>query len=264
MIAYVVRRVLFAISLLLGISFASFAAFGLSLDHTYPLLLGGEKGLEQRRLLQVKYHLTAPIFERYWHWLQGLFTHGFGTTVMPVDGPAVAGNLSGTDINPLVWQATAVTAQLVAVSLVVVVLVSAGTGALAAQRPGGAVDLALRVLGYVTWSVPTFVIGIVLLQWFGKTSRLGRRAAASGRGSATWRCLWRRSRSASSASTAATCARRCSSRSASSTPWWRARRACRSARSCSGTRCGTRWPRSSAFSPSSWERSSAHGRRRRQ
>ena len=38
MIAYVVRRVLFGISLLLGISFASFAAFGLSLDPTYPLV----------------------------------------------------------------------------------------------------------------------------------------------------------------------------------------------------------------------------------
>jgi peptide/nickel transport system permease protein len=172
-IVYVVRRILFAMSLLLGISFGAFAAFGLSLDPTYPLLLGGEEGLHQRHLLQVHYHLTDPIVVRYLHWLHGLVTHGFGTTVLPTYGRVSTGGLAGSDIDPLVWHAAAVTAQLVAVSLLVVVAGSAVVGAVAARRPSGVVDLTLRTFAYVTWSVPTFVIGIELLQWFGGPSSFG-------------------------------------------------------------------------------------------
>ncbi len=62
------------------------------------------------------------------------------------------------------------TAQLVAVSLVVVLL-SVLVGTVSARLPGSPLDLVLRGFAYVSWSVPTFVIGIELLVWLDRDRR---------------------------------------------------------------------------------------------
>ena len=168
MITYLLRRFVLAVTSVVAISFAGFVAFGLSLDPTYPLILQGRHS-PLRVSLQHQYHLTDPILVRYWLWVKGLFVHGFGTTVMPTFGSGGTGQ--GDVIGPAVWSAAAVTAQLVAVSLVVVVLLSVVVGTISARRPGSPLDFGLRGLAYVTWSVPTFVVGIELLAWLDPNGR---------------------------------------------------------------------------------------------
>jgi peptide/nickel transport system permease protein len=182
MIGYLVRRIALAASSVVAISFAGFVAFGLSLDPTYPLILQGRHS-PLRVALQHQYHLTDPILVRYWLWVKGLFVHGFGTTVMPTTGPAGSAS-PGDVIGPQVWSAAAVTAQLVAVSLVVVVLLSAAIGTISARAPGSPLDLVLRAFAYVSWSVPTFVIGIELLVWLDHDRRYS--VGAPGGGFVRW------------------------------------------------------------------------------
>jgi glutathione transport system permease protein len=159
MVAYLLRRLLLGVSIVWAISFGAFVSFGLSFDPTYPLILGGRNN-PQRLALIAEYHLHDPILERYWLWLTGLFRHGFGTTVL---GPRGYG--AGVEIGPAVWSAASVTAQLIATSLVLVVVGSIVVGVIGARWPRTALDVGLRLLAYAAWSMPAFLVGVLLVRW---------------------------------------------------------------------------------------------------
>lgn len=147
MIANLVRRTLFTASLVVAVSFASFFAFGISLDPTWRMVLNPDQ--TSRRALQAKYHLTDPILERYGRWVTRLPSDGFGTTVM-----------SNAPIGRLVWRAAGNTAQLIGVAIAVSLLMSVALGAWTAMRQTPLTAL-VRLLSLVAWATPSFVIGAI-------------------------------------------------------------------------------------------------------
>ena len=161
MLGYLARRLAYAASLVAATSFGAFVAFGSSFDPTYSIILQGRHS-PQRVALQHQFHLTDPILVRYWLWVKGLVHHGFGTTVMG----GFPGS-PGTPIGQPLWSALAVTAQLLATSLVLVVVFSVLVGTVSARRPGSALDVGVRIVAYVSWSLPTFLVGVLLLRWLG-------------------------------------------------------------------------------------------------
>jgi peptide/nickel transport system permease protein len=162
---YLLRRLASAVSTVAVVSFVAFTLFGHSLDPTYPLVLNPDQ--TRRHALQKQYHLTDPILERYWLWVKALPTDGFGTTVF---GSARIGSAApGNDIGPSVWSSAIVSGQLVAVSMVVVLLGSVVLGTLAAYRPRGSLDVVLRLLTYLSVSLPAFLVATLLIRWLGPT-----------------------------------------------------------------------------------------------
>jgi peptide/nickel transport system permease protein len=156
--SYLLRRLLLAISTVVAVSFASFVAFGLALDPTYPMILGPPA---PRHLVQQYYHLTDPILSRYWRWVTDFFHHGFGTTVGSASGspPTI---VEGRPIGPELWSAAKITAELVGASMVLVIVFSALLGVVSARRPGSKADVGARLVTYVSWSIPTFLLGDLL------------------------------------------------------------------------------------------------------
>lgn len=154
--SFLLRRLLLAVSTVVAVSIGSFVAFGVSLDPTYPMILGPPA---ERHAVQVYYHLTDPILSRYWRWVTGFVHHGFGTTVLASasGSPPTAG--PGRPIGPELWSAAKMTAQLVGASMLIVTVFSVLLGVLSARRPGSKVDVGARFVTYLTWSVPTFLIG---------------------------------------------------------------------------------------------------------
>jgi peptide/nickel transport system permease protein len=166
MLPYAVRRLALVVSIVWAISFGAFVSFGLSFDPTFPYALDtSAQGREYRRQLIAQFHLHDPILTRYWLWFEGLFTHGFGTTVLGGLGREFPSN----QIGPTILSAASVTAQLVATSLVLVVTGSVLVGAFGARRPGTALDSLLRLLAYAAWSMPTFLVGVLVARWLGPT-----------------------------------------------------------------------------------------------
>jgi peptide/nickel transport system permease protein len=164
MLAFAVRRVVLVVSIVWAISFGAFVSFGLSFDPTYGYVFDtSAQGREYRQQLIAQFHLHDPILTRYWLWLRGLFSHGFGHTVL------VGRGFPGSAIGPAVLSAAEVTAQLVATGLVLVVAGSVVIGAIGARWPGTPLDAALRLLAYSAWSVPTFLVGVLLARWLGPT-----------------------------------------------------------------------------------------------
>jgi peptide/nickel transport system permease protein len=167
MLGYALRRVVLAVSTIWAISFGAFLSFGLSFDPTYQLSLCTTGSCrQQRRELVAQFHLHDPILERYWLWLKSLPSDGFGHTVFWF-GRIGAGQTTDTSIGPQLWPAVWVTAQLIAVSLVLVVLLSVLVGVVSARRPGSTLDASLRFVAYVSWSTPTFLVGVLVWRWLG-------------------------------------------------------------------------------------------------
>ncbi len=162
MIGYLARRFLLAVSMVWAVSFGAFVAFGLSFDPTwqYNLCLPGCSAA--RASIVAAYHLHAPILYRYWLWLTGLFLHGFGTA----PSTASAGN-PGVPIGSALWPAARVTAELLASALVLTAVLSVVVGVLAARFSGSPLDWLLRLLTYVLWSMPAFLVGALLVRGLG-------------------------------------------------------------------------------------------------
>ena len=154
MLAYLIRRVLLAIPVLFAVSFVSFWVIAGSINPLWPLLLGQQYATAEEIAQRV--HLDEPVIERYWLWLKGMFTGGgYGRTI-----------LGDQPVWPPVWNALGNTVELLAASMVVVVVFSLTIGTIAAKRPGSLVDGILRLFAYLTWSVPAFVLAFGLQEVF--------------------------------------------------------------------------------------------------
>ncbi len=159
---YVLRRLFVAALTVATVSFAAFVGFGLSFDPAYPLV----GNLRAHAFVEAYYHLNDPILSRYWRWLTGFVQHGFGRTVsVEVEGTVPPRFRSpGTPIGPQLWQAAAITLQLVGSALVLVIAGSAVVGAIAAQRRRFRLDVSTRVIAYLAAAIPTFLIGDLMLR----------------------------------------------------------------------------------------------------
>ncbi|HET7571748.1 MAG TPA: ABC transporter permease [Gaiellaceae bacterium] len=162
MTRYLVRRLVLALATLLALSFGSFVAFGTSFDPTYQFnLCGSEECKQQRAQIVAEYHLHDPILSRYWRWLSGFFHHGFGTST------------GGFPIWPGLEHALESTAELLAAALVLTLLASLAIGIVSALRPRSGVDVVLRFAGYLSWSIPTVLIAVLLRRWLAPTGIIG-------------------------------------------------------------------------------------------
>jgi peptide/nickel transport system permease protein len=163
MAAYLIRRVLLTLVTLVTVSFLAFVCFGKALDPSYPLVVAQDQ--TPRHLVQAHYHLTDPILERYWLWVKTFAHEGFGrpasTTV--IDDKVVE---SDQKIAPELWDAGWITVQLVLYALVITIVLSLGLGTVSARWRGGVPDVVIRVLTYISWSVPAFLIAFFFRRWF--------------------------------------------------------------------------------------------------
>jgi peptide/nickel transport system permease protein len=162
-IAFGVKRLVLAVFTLATVSFGAFVAFGTSLDPSYPLAVSTDQ--TPRKLVQAYYHLTDPILDRYWMWLKTFFRDGFGHPVSTsvADGKVIP---STTQIGPELWHAGWLSVQLVAFALLIVVVLSLALGTLSARWRNGPVDIGVRLLNYLSWSVPTFLIAFFFRRFF--------------------------------------------------------------------------------------------------
>src|SRR4051794_27473861 len=126
-----VRRALLAAAVLVAVSYASFVFF------------------------QTKFGVGATAYANgvgqasrfWWHWV-GQLVHG--------DFTSVGGRRSD------LWVAFGHTGALLALTGVLVLVFSVALGALTATHAGTPLDLVLRLLSYVAWGIPAFVLALVL------------------------------------------------------------------------------------------------------
>jgi peptide/nickel transport system permease protein len=161
-ITYLVRRLALTVLVMVTVSFVAFCSFGVALDPSSPLRLSPDQ--RPRHAVVKYYHLSDPILSRYWRWVKGLPSHGFGSQVSTnvQDNKVVPSpNTIWPDLSHAVWMSF----QLVGFALLLMVVISVALGVFSARRPGSPLDAVVRLLTYASWSVPTFLIAFLMKRW---------------------------------------------------------------------------------------------------
>jgi peptide/nickel transport system permease protein len=162
---YIARRILISIPVLFGITILAFGA--LSLAPGDPLTSRMDPELLSRMtpedLARARHALglDQPIPVRYLIWLGGILRGDFGYSV--VNQRLVVDELSAR-LPP--------TLMLMITSLIVGVLVGVTFGIVAAVRQYSRIDYALTAFSTSFIAIPTFVVGLVMIYFFGATLKI--------------------------------------------------------------------------------------------
>jgi peptide/nickel transport system permease protein len=160
MIRYIVDRVLQGIAVVAVMSFVIYSLIGLMPGDPVDLMIGSNPQLtaEDAARLRRVYGLDRPLIERYVAWAGAAlsgdlgYSRTFSRPVLDVLGPRLAN-----------------TAALMVAAFVLALMIGLPAGILAATRPGSALDGLINLVSFVTISVPTFWLALMMIILFAVT-----------------------------------------------------------------------------------------------
>lgn len=156
--AYIFKRILWMVPLLIGISFITFLLMNLSpSDPAEVALRVNEITVTPEALVQMKEELglNAPWYERYVLWLKGILHGDFGLSYA-----------TKTPVVQEITQALSTTLLLALVTLVLIVCVGFGLGIVCALYEGSWSDKLIRFFVFVSTAMPSFWLGLLLVWLF--------------------------------------------------------------------------------------------------
>lgn len=155
--AYVLRRLLVAIPLLLLISLGVFALVSLAPGDPARALVGSRQATpETLATIRERYHLDEPFLVQYGIWLKQVLSGDLGRSIQ------------GSElVTSMIRQRLPLTVFLGLYGSVVALGIGIPLGVLAAVKRGTEVDRGIVTLGVLGVSAPSFATGIFLLYVFG-------------------------------------------------------------------------------------------------
>ncbi len=173
MLAFILRRLIQAVVVMVSVAFIAFLLFQYVGDPVVGLL-GQDATPEQVRELRADLGLDRPFVVQFWHFLAHAAQGEFGMSLR-----------QGTKVSGLIAERFPATLEMVMVAAVLALAVGIPMGVYAALRRGSALSQVFMTISLLGVSLPTFLIGILLilvfavhLGWFpsfgrGETVKLG-------------------------------------------------------------------------------------------
>ncbi len=160
---YIIRRLIYAIPTLLGISVIVFLITRLSPGDPVRLYTFGALNITEEDIqgLREHYGLNKPLYEQYVSWLVQVLQGDFGKSLQ-YNRPAL----------PLLLERLPATLQLAVTALFLQLLIGVPFGLIAALKRGTWIDNLIRVFGVIGHAVPTFWLGLLAIIVFSVTFRL--------------------------------------------------------------------------------------------
>ncbi|EYC52687.1 ABC transporter permease [Hylemonella gracilis str. Niagara R] len=157
MFAYIVRRLAQAGVVMAAVAFISFLLFQYVGD-PIVYLLGQDATPEQVRRLRAELGLDQPFFVQFWHFLAHAIQGEFGVSLR-----------QGVQVSGLIAERLPATLELVFVAGLLSLLVGVPMGVYAALRRGSFTSQVFMTISLLGVSLPTFLIGILLILVFAVT-----------------------------------------------------------------------------------------------
>ncbi|MDQ2915291.1 MAG: ABC transporter permease [Chloroflexota bacterium] len=151
---FIIRRLLYAIPTLIGISIITFAIARLAPGDPIRLFTFGVRDFTQadyEQLLHV-YGLDKPIPLQYIDWVTNALRGNFGESL-----------IYHRESFGMLMERVPATLQLAAAALLLQVLIGVPLGVIAALKRGTWIDGAIRVFGVAGHAVPAFWLGLILI-----------------------------------------------------------------------------------------------------
>ena len=154
MATYIVRRLLQGIVVLLAVSMICFILFRYTGDPV--LMLAGKYATqEEREQVRIAYGLDRPAYEQYLRFIAGAVRGDFGRSYV-----------SQIDALDMILERFPATFELALVAISISFTLGVGLGVVVSIRPHGAVSRAIMAGSLFGISIPTFLIGILLVMGF--------------------------------------------------------------------------------------------------
>ena len=152
MLTYVLKRVLATLPVMLMVAALVFALLRLTPGDPAAMLLGDDASAEQLAAVRERMGLDRPLFEQLLTWFANLARGDLGQSL-----------LSGKPVLEMIGSRMGPTVSLAITTITFTVIVAVPMGIIAARRPGGMVDRAIMAVSVMGFSLPTFVVGYILI-----------------------------------------------------------------------------------------------------
>jgi len=152
---FVVRRVLYAVPILLGVSLVVFLRMKMVPGDAADIMIPPEAPKEVAAMIRARFGLDQPVYIQYLRWLQAMTSGDLGTSIFT--NQPVAGELFGALLNTL---KIALPAVFLGFSLGVLL------GSLAAYYNGSWLDKLFSAAAITGVSLPHYWVGMVLVAIF--------------------------------------------------------------------------------------------------
>lgn len=155
MLLYIGQRLLQSLFVMVAVAFLAFALFRFVGDPVSQMV-GVETTLADQARLREELGLNDPFVVQFWDFTRNLITGDFGYSYR-----------TRQPVGQMLLSRIPATVELGTVALLISLLVGIPTGIYTALRPKGAVSQSVLIATLVGVSIPTFVIGILLIFLFG-------------------------------------------------------------------------------------------------
>jgi peptide/nickel transport system permease protein len=152
MVRFLVRRILFGILVLWLISVAVFVLFFVAPHDPARTIAGRQATAQTIALVRHRLGLDQPILEQYWHFLVGLLHGDLGYSYY-----------NSEPVRSLILARLPVTLSLTVGGAILWLILGVGIGVMAARRPRSLFDRTATVFVLGGLSMPTFLVGLLLL-----------------------------------------------------------------------------------------------------
>jgi peptide/nickel transport system permease protein len=157
MLAFVLRRLFQAVIVMVAVAFIAFMLFQYVGDPVV-FLLGQDASPQQIRQLRIDLGLDQPFFVQFWHFLVNAAQGEFGLSLR-----------QGAKVSRLIAERFPATLELAMIAAVLALAIGIPMGVYAALRRGTFLSQLLMTLSLLGVSLPTFLIGILLILVFSVT-----------------------------------------------------------------------------------------------
>ena len=156
LIGYTGRRILEMIPVLFAITLIAFLVMKLLPGDPITILTGGKASPEAVAALRSEYGLDRPVYVQYLLFLGKAVKGNLGTSI-----------LQGRPVVELVLERLGPTLFLLVYGTVIAVIITVPLSVLSAMRENKAEDHVIRVGGMITFAMPSFWLGLLLILLFG-------------------------------------------------------------------------------------------------
>ena len=159
MLAFIVRRLLLAIPMLIFISFISFVIIQLPpgdyvTAYVAQLAQGGEYiSQAQQEAMRERMGLNDPMIVQYWRWITAIVFRGDFGYSLDWNAP----------VSSLIWDRLAITLALSTARLVMTWLMAIPVGVYSVTRQYSVLDYVFTVFGFLGKGTPDFLLALILM-----------------------------------------------------------------------------------------------------
>jgi len=168
-LTYVIRRILWMVPTMIGITFLLFCVMQLAPGDPASVRFGnmadgggmteGTNVEDAIAKFRAKYRLDEPLHVQYWEWMKSVAVLDFGTEF----------SRPNVRVMDELWERLKITVPFSLVSVLLSYLLALPLGIHSAVRQGSRTDKASTLILFLLYSLPTFWVGLMLILAFGAT-----------------------------------------------------------------------------------------------